>query len=104
MPSLPPVQVAGFDANGRGDVLGRIAGGDLYLYPGQLRSFSKPVRIGPGWDMFTEVLSPGDFTDDGKADVLGRSAVPVPRRRQGRLRRRQISVGWGSATRLFGGR
>jgi hypothetical protein len=70
---LPPVKIAGFDADGRGDVMGRTAGGDLYLYPGQLRSFSKPMRIGTGWNMFNTLISPGDFTGDGKADVIGRT-------------------------------
>ncbi len=71
--SLPAVRGAGFDADGRGDVMGRTPAGDLYLYPGQLRSFSKPVRVGSGWNLFNTVLAAGDFTGDAKKDILGRT-------------------------------
>jgi len=67
------VKVTGFDADGHGDVMGRVAGGGLYLYPGRLSSFGQPVRIGTGWNMFNTLLSPGDFTGDGQADVIGRT-------------------------------
>ena len=67
------VKVTGFDADGHGDVMGRVAGGGLYLYPGRLSSFGQPVRIGTGWNMFNMLLSPGDFTGDGQADVIGRT-------------------------------
>jgi peptidoglycan hydrolase-like protein with peptidoglycan-binding domain len=69
----PPVTVVpGFDADGRGDVMGRTATGDLYYYPTGLSSIGKPVRIGPGWNAFNLVLSPGDWTGDGRSDVLAR--------------------------------
>ena len=69
----PPVTtVAGFDGDGRGDVMGRIATGDLYYYPGGLSSIGKPVRIGGGWNIYDLVLSPGDWTGDGRSDILAR--------------------------------
>ena len=64
--------VPGFDGDGRGDVMGRTATGDLYYYPTGLSSIGKPVRIGPGWNVFDLVLSPGDWTGDGRSDVLAR--------------------------------
>ena len=64
--------VPGFDGDGRGDVMGRTATGDLYYYPTGLSSIGKPVRIGPGWNVFDVVLSPGDWTGDGRSDVLAR--------------------------------
>jgi peptidoglycan hydrolase-like protein with peptidoglycan-binding domain len=69
----PPVTtVAGFDGDGRGDVMGRIATGDLYYYPGGLSTIGKPVKVGSGWNIFDIVLSPGDWTGDGRSDVLAR--------------------------------
>ena len=35
-------------------------------------SIGKPVRIGPGWNVFDVVLLPGDWTGDGRSDVLAR--------------------------------
>ena len=64
--------VPGFDGDGRGDVMGRTATGDLYYYPTGPSSIGKPVRIGPGWNVFDVVLSPGDWTGDGRSDVLAR--------------------------------
>jgi hypothetical protein len=62
--------VAGLDSDGRGDVLGRTGIGDLYYYPGRLGGIAAPVRIGPGWNIYRQVVSPGDVTGDRRADVL----------------------------------
>lgn len=62
--------VAGLDADGRGDVLGRTGLGDLYLYPGRLGGVAAPVRIGPGWNTYRQVVAPGDLTGDRRADVV----------------------------------
>jgi peptidoglycan hydrolase-like protein with peptidoglycan-binding domain len=71
-PPPPVTTVPGFDADGRGDVMGRTAAGDLYYYPTAPSSIGRPVRIGPGWNAFNLVLSPGDWTGDGRSDVLAR--------------------------------
>ena len=61
-----------FSGDGRADVLAVKASGDLFLYRGNgLGGFTgSGAKIGAGWSLFTHVLSPGDFTGDGKADVL----------------------------------
>ncbi len=66
-----PKAVAGFDADGRGDVIGRTGPGDLYFYPGKVGGIGTPVRIGGGWNIYRQVVSPGDLTGDRIADVIG---------------------------------
>jgi hypothetical protein len=63
--------IAGLDADGRGDVIGRTGPGDLYFYPGKVGSIGTPVRLGGGWNIYRQVVSPGDFTGDRIADVIG---------------------------------
>ncbi len=69
---------AGFDGDGRGDVLGVTPGGVLWTYPTGTNTVRSRKRSGSGWGKFTEVLSPGDWNGDRKADV-------VARRRDGNL-------------------
>jgi len=61
-----------FTGDAKPDVMRVSPSGDLYLYRGNgLGGFSSPgTRIGGGWGGFAKVFSPGDFTGDGKADVL----------------------------------
>lgn len=70
-----PAQVPGFDADGRGDAMGRTGAGDLYYYPGRVGAFATPVRLGPGWNTYRQVVSPGDLTGDRRADVLAVTAT-----------------------------
>jgi hypothetical protein len=44
----------------------------LYLYRGNgLGGFAGPgVKIGSGWASFVKLFSPGDFTGDGRSDLL----------------------------------
>ena len=53
-------------------MLFRSANGDLYLYRGNgVGGFAGPaVKIGAGWGVIAKVLSAGDFTGDGRADLL----------------------------------
>jgi peptidoglycan hydrolase-like protein with peptidoglycan-binding domain len=69
-PAPSPTAVVGFDADGRGDVLGRTGAGYLYLYPGRTSAIGTPARLGSGWNAFRQVVSPGDVTGDRHADVL----------------------------------
>lgn len=71
----PVTAVPGFTADGRGDVLGRIATGDLYYYPGGVGTIGSPVRVATGWNAFDIVFSPGDFNSDGLADLVARRST-----------------------------
>ena len=64
-----------FSGDGKPDLLVRRAGGALLMYHGDgagrwLTGMGEP--IGSGWDEFTALLAPGDFSGDGKPDVLAR--------------------------------
>jgi hypothetical protein len=61
-----------FTGDRRSDLLAIRSNGDLFLYRGNgLGRFTgSAVKIGSGWASFVKLLSPGDFTGDGKADLL----------------------------------
>jgi len=61
-----------FTGDAKPDVMRVTPTGDLYLYRGNgLGGFGAPgTKIGPGWGAFARVFSPGDFTGDGRSDVL----------------------------------
>ena len=63
-----------FTGDGTADVLARKPDGTLWLYAGNGRGgwAAAGRRIGLGWQAFDRVVSPGDFTGDGAADVLAR--------------------------------
>ena len=78
--------IAGNDLNGDHipDILGVTPSGDLYFYAGtgtsgratggdssNLTGLAAGGKVGYGWNMFTEILSPGDLNGDGKPDILG---------------------------------
>ena len=45
----------------------------MYLYPGNGSGGWLPRRlIGRGWNVFSTIMSSGDFNGDGKSDVLAR--------------------------------
>lgn len=67
---VPSNAIVGFNADGRGDVIGRTAPGDLYFYPSKIGGIGTPVRISTGWNSFRQVISPGDMSGDRIADVL----------------------------------
>ncbi|HEX7537104.1 MAG TPA: SpoIID/LytB domain-containing protein [Dermatophilaceae bacterium] len=65
-----------FSGDGHPDLIARKPDGTLVLYCGDgAGGFVGAARvIGSGWDTFTAVLSPGDFTGDRKADVIARTS------------------------------
>jgi stage II sporulation protein D len=62
-----------FTGDGRADLMGITATGDQYLYGGNgAGGFTGAgTKIGIGWGAFSTVFSAGDFTGDGKSDILG---------------------------------
>jgi hypothetical protein len=78
--------IAGNDLNGDGksDILGVTPSGDLHFYPGtgttgratngnssDLSGLGSGALIGYGWNMYTQLVSPGDLNGDHKPDILG---------------------------------
>ncbi len=103
--TTPPTPVPGFDADGRGDAMGRTGAGDLYYYPGRVGGFAAPVRLGPGWNTYRQVVSPGDLTGDRRADVLAVTATGDAWLYKGTgtgrlLSRVLVARGWGAYTDL----
>ncbi|MEU3604543.1 VCBS repeat-containing protein [Streptomyces sp. NPDC035033] len=82
--------------DGKSDLLARDASGVLYLYRGNGAGtgFSSRVRVGSGWNAYNQILGAGDYTGDGRADVLARDG-------SGTL---FLYRGTGSATAPFAGR
>jgi stage II sporulation protein D len=68
--------VGDFGGDGLSDLLARRPDGGLMLYSGNGAGgfLNNTRRIGAGWGIFTSVFSPGDFTGDGKPDVIARTS------------------------------
>ncbi|WP_433133222.1 FG-GAP repeat domain-containing protein [Micromonospora sp. CA-240977] len=67
-----------FTNDGKADLVARDADGELWLYPGTGTATSDAVvkprtRIGTGWNTLATITA-GDFTNDGKADLVARDA------------------------------
>lgn len=63
-----------FNADGKTDLVARRpADGSLWLIPGNgTGGYGSAVKIGnSGWNAYQDLFSPGDFTGDGKPDVIG---------------------------------
>ncbi|HYI20959.1 MAG TPA: VCBS repeat-containing protein [Solirubrobacteraceae bacterium] len=64
-----------FSGDGRPDLLARRSDGGLIMYRGNARSgfvTGTGEVVGSGWQDFTALLAPGDFSGDGKPDLLAR--------------------------------
>ncbi|MGW6537188.1 FG-GAP repeat domain-containing protein [Streptomyces sp. NPDC055051] len=61
--------------DGKGDLLARDRSGVLYLYKGDGTGakLSSRIRIGSGWGAYNTILGAGDYTGDGRADLLART-------------------------------
>jgi hypothetical protein len=59
-----------------GDLLGRDAAGNLYLYLGYGDgTVTQRYKVGGGWNAYNTVFAPGDIDLDGRTDLIGRDAV-----------------------------
>ncbi|WP_317452988.1 N-acetylmuramoyl-L-alanine amidase [Streptomyces sp. CBMA29] len=68
------------NGDGKADLIGRDASGNLWYYQGSgnpAAPFATKVKIGPGWNAYNLLVSTGDITGDGKADLIARDASGV---------------------------
>ncbi|MDN4598408.1 GH25 family lysozyme [Leifsonia virtsii] len=67
---------ADFNGDGMPDVLATRADGTAVLYPGVRQTPSStswlgaPVSVGPGWNVYSAIVSTGDSNGDGRPDVI----------------------------------
>ncbi|MGW1511442.1 N-acetylmuramoyl-L-alanine amidase [Streptomyces sp. NPDC002394] len=60
------------------DLIAREKSGVLWLYKGTGNPavpFAPRVKIGTGWQIYNSIVSTGDLTSDGKADLIGRDST-----------------------------
>ncbi|MFF9914457.1 FG-GAP repeat domain-containing protein [Streptomyces sp. NPDC013457] len=62
--------------DGRGDLLGRDGSGTLYLFRGngQGTSFAARIKVGTGWGTYNKIVGAGDYTGDGRTDIVARTS------------------------------
>lgn len=63
-----------FDGDGRSDVFRITPDGTLYLYRGNGQGgwdSGSGIAIGSSWTAFSSVIAPGDFSGDGRSDLIG---------------------------------
>ncbi|MFF8510887.1 FG-GAP-like repeat-containing protein [Streptomyces sp. NPDC015492] len=82
--------------DGKGDLLARDRSGNLYLYKGngQSTGFASRIKVGGGWGAFNKIVGAGDYTGDGRADIVARATDGVL----------YVYPGTGNATAPFGAR
>ncbi|WHM41359.1 VCBS repeat-containing protein [Streptomyces sp. BPTC-684] len=59
--------------DGLTDIVARTGDGKLYLYAGtgvSTSPFKSRVYVGPGWQQFKNIASPGDLNGDGRVDLI----------------------------------
>ncbi|MEU9200025.1 VCBS repeat-containing protein [Streptomyces sp. NPDC048332] len=104
--SLGPGDLTG---DGKGDLLTRDAGGTLYLHPGNGTGtgLAARIRVGGGWNAYNVIIGAGDFTGDGRADVLARDSAGVLKLYRGTgdayrpfLSPTPVGGGWNTYTKL----
>ncbi len=61
--------------DGKADLLARDKSGVLYLYKGngQGTALATRIRVGSGWGAYNKILGAGDYTGDGRNDLLART-------------------------------
>jgi GH25 family lysozyme M1 (1,4-beta-N-acetylmuramidase) len=75
---MTAINFADVNGDGKTDVTGRNAAGDLWLYPntggtGNL-TFGTPSKVGIGWNSMT-AINLADINGDGKTDLIGRDTA-----------------------------
>lgn len=61
--------------DGKGDLLGRDTAGHLYLFRGSGNGLGLAGRqlVGSGWGAYNAIVGSGDFSGDGRADIVARA-------------------------------
>ncbi|MEU0599728.1 VCBS repeat-containing protein [Streptomyces sp. NPDC006393] len=66
--------------DGKGDLLARDTSGYLYLYRSNTEQespsvphFAPRVKVGGGWGVYDRIVGAGDYTGDGRADIVART-------------------------------
>ncbi|HEY9331129.1 MAG TPA: VCBS repeat-containing protein [Streptomyces sp.] len=95
--------------DGRADLLTRDTKGYLYLHPGNGTGtgLAARIRIGGGWNAYNVIIGAGDFTGDGRADVVARDSAGVLKMYRGSgdayrpfLSPTPVGGGWNTYTKL----
>ncbi|MEU6854315.1 VCBS repeat-containing protein [Actinacidiphila alni] len=102
--------LSGQRADGTGDLVGRDSGGSLWYYRGsgkRTAPLAARTKVGPGWNIFNQLVGAGDLTGDGKADLLARDGSGVLWLYRGRgngtfLARTKVGPGWNIFNQLVG--
>ncbi|MEV6245838.1 VCBS repeat-containing protein [Streptomyces sp. NPDC051742] len=63
--------------DGKGDLLARDRSGILYLYKGNGNGTAVAARqqVGTGWGVYNKILGAGDYTGDGRTDLVARTTA-----------------------------
>jgi hypothetical protein len=100
-----------WEGDGKPDILARDGDGRLLLYRGNGRGgfvTGRAEQVGAGWGGFTALLAPGDWSGDGRPDLLARQAdgALIMYRGDGLggfAGRAQVGSGWQGFTALLAG-
>ncbi|WP_369145847.1 FG-GAP repeat domain-containing protein [Streptomyces sp. R44] len=102
-----------FDDNGSSDLLVRNSNGELFVHDGYTNRYGpswqdkNPVRIGTGWNVYDQLVAPGDVAGSSYADVVARDKTGVLWLYQGAGRtlapRVKVGGGWGVYNKLTAG-
>jgi hypothetical protein len=96
--------------DGRGDLLGRDTSGKLYLFRGHGDGLGLGGRqlVGGGWNAYNAIVGSGDFSGDGRADIVARAGDGTLYLYKGTgnasapfSARIKIGTGWGQYTKLI---
>ncbi|MFH9721669.1 N-acetylmuramoyl-L-alanine amidase [Streptomyces sp. NPDC017254] len=72
------IGVRDLTGDGKPDLIAREKSGVIWLYKGTGTPgtpFATRVKIGTGWQIYNNIVSTGDLTSDGKADLIGRDGT-----------------------------